>query len=53
MEVAVEVRAAVERPDDARDRDRAHADVGLTDDSQPATNLLERQEVHGYATWTL
>jgi len=45
-EVAFEVLVAIERPDDARDRDRAHAEVGPTRDPQSTPGLVERQQVH-------
>jgi hypothetical protein len=46
LEVATEVGAPVDRPDDPLQRHRAHAPVGLADDPQPALHLVERQQVH-------
>jgi hypothetical protein len=38
---------AIQRADDLRHRDLADAEIGLADDTQPPTDLVERQQVHG------
>jgi hypothetical protein len=45
-EVTVEVGAAVDRTDDALDRDLPHAEIGLTRNSEPPSRLLERDQPH-------